>query len=161
MYCGAPVWLRSFAVKCIQVQKSSSGGKSMREVAVWKESSRELQVCKITMTRHNTPSLIKHNSRMVGPQTSPERRVGKAGAKEEPVCTSPPTDGWEVLGWCVCVDFCIYCMCMCMGTWLSEEPISCSRLRRRHRAQRSRLFRFGGGTISAALPELAESISHL
>lgn len=67
----------------------------------------------------------------------------------------PPTDGWEVQLVCVCVDACIHSMCM--GTWLSEEPISCSRLRRHRSAWISGLFRFGGGTNS----ESAESVSQL
>lgn len=164
MYSVASVW--SLSVKCIfpalrYKEVALRGLEAVREVAVWTEMSRELLVCKITMTRHLTVSLIKHNSRLLGPQTSPEHWVGTAGAEEHLYVRAPNRwlGGSRLV--CVCVDVCIYYMCMSGCTWLSEEPISCSRLRRCHRAQRSRLFHFGSDTNWPALPESAQCISHL
>lgn len=70
-----------------------------------------------------------------------------------PVCASPPPDGWEVL--CRCV----YVLCRCVLARMSStvcewvavhgsqrSQLAGARLRRHHRAQRSRLLRFGGGT---------------
>lgn len=94
----------------------------------------------------------------------PERllssELGKTGA---PVCASPQQmagRSWVgVSVFFVWISASTVFMSDC--TRLSEEPISCSRLRRPRRAPRSRLLRLGGGTNSTVLPESAESFSHL
>lgn len=150
----------SCCVKCSSGPRAERGGFLQRETGVWTDMSCEPQVCRITMTRSGAASLIKHNSRLLGPQVSPELRVGKTGA---PVCASPQQmagRSWVgVSVFFVWISASTVFMSDC--TRLSEEPISCSRLRRPRRAPRSRLLRLGGGTNSTVLPESAESFSHL
>lgn len=73
--------------------------------------------------------LIKHTSRPAAPPIQSAELVKEA-----------PADGWEDLLLLACVSTC-RSLHLWMR-WFSEEPISCSRLWRHPRAQRSRLVLF-------------------
>lgn len=92
---GASVWWRPLAWS---VSFQHPGGENE---AVWTEVRYELRVCKITMTRHDTASLIKHNSSAGGTSDASWALSWDSGSRGAPVCASPPSqaDGWEVLCW--------------------------------------------------------------
>lgn len=123
-----------FCLKCVfrrprPTELAVRGLEAVRAGAVWTEMSREPQVCKITMTRHDTAWLIKHNSRLVGPRASPEQWAGTAGTEEHLYVWAP--NRWQGGPLPVCVRMDVsYSMYVSGCTWLSEGPISCSRLRK-------------------------------